>query len=79
MGIHPGAQGREFVPSTLDKIKELKKISGNVIISVDGGIKLGKALECVKAEADWIVIGSAILNTSHPEEALEAFRREIEP
>lgn len=78
MGIHPGRQGRTFIPQTLDRIKELKNLTRNVIISVDGGEKLGIASQCVKAGAELIVIGSAILNASHPKEALEAFKREIE-
>lgn len=78
MGIHPGAQGRTFIPETLDRIRELKSLTQNVIIAVDGGEKLGIASQCVKAGADMIVVGSEILNATHPKEALEAFKREIE-
>ena len=78
MGVHPGSQGREFVKGTLEKIKELKKKSRTVIISIDGGIKPGLALECAAAGADWIVIGSAILNSKHPKEMLDQFKREME-
>ncbi len=78
MGIHPGAQGRAFIKTNLDKISELKKLTKNVIISVDGGVKLGLVSECVKAGADWIVEGSAIWKSSHPKESLEALVREAE-
>ncbi len=78
MGVHPGAQGRVFEPKVLDKIKELKALRTNVIISVDGGIKLGIAGKCVKAGADMIIIGSGILHATHPKEALEAFKRELD-
>jgi ribulose-phosphate 3-epimerase len=78
MGIHPGAQGREFMPETLDKISELKTLTRDCIISVDGGMKLGLAAKCEHAGADLIIIGSAILHSSHPKEALEAFKRELE-
>ena len=78
MGVHPGAQGRVFEPNTFEKIKELKSLRGNVIISVDGGIKLGIAGKCVRAGAYMIIIGSGILHATHPKEALEAFKRELE-
>jgi ribulose-phosphate 3-epimerase len=78
MGVHPGAQGRSFEEGTLDKIRELRSLTRECIISVDGGVKLGIATKCEQAGADLIVIGSAILNSSHPKEALEAFKRELE-
>jgi ribulose-phosphate 3-epimerase len=78
MGIHPGAQGREFMPETLEKISEVKKLTRDIIVSVDGGVKLGIATKCQHAGADLIIIGSAILHSSHPKEALEAFKRELE-
>lgn len=78
MGVHPGAQGRNFEPKVLDKIKELKTLTRHAIISVDGGIKLGIAGKCVRAGADMIVIGSGILHATHPKEALEAFKRELD-
>jgi ribulose-phosphate 3-epimerase len=78
MGVHPGAQGRTFEPNTIEKIKELKSLTRSVMIAVDGGMKLGLAGKCADAGADLIVIGSAILHASHPKEALEAFKRELE-
>ncbi|HEX5429642.1 MAG TPA: hypothetical protein VFX17_01005 [Patescibacteria group bacterium] len=78
MGVHPGAQGRSFEPGTLEKIRELKSLTRDVIISVDGGVKLGIANRCEQAGADLIIIGSAILHSSHPKEALSAFKRELE-
>lgn len=78
MGVHPGAQGRPFEPSTLEKIKELKSLTRDCVVSIDGGMRLGIANKAEKAGADLIIIGSAILRSSHPKEALEAFRRELE-
>ncbi|MBX4187339.1 MAG: hypothetical protein KW802_03765 [Candidatus Doudnabacteria bacterium] len=51
MGIHPGAQGREFIHQTYDRVKELRALSKNVIISVDGGVKKTIAKKLVQAGA----------------------------
>jgi ribulose-phosphate 3-epimerase len=77
MGIHPGAQGRPFEYETLDKIKELKKLTKSVIICVDGGAKLGTAKQIAEAGADWIIAGSAIAKSEHPKEAIEELVAEI--
>ena len=78
MGVQPGAQGRTFEVSTLNKIAELKSLTTNVIIAVDGGIKLGVAGKCARSGANMIIVGSAIVHATHPKESLEAFKRELE-
>lgn len=78
MGIHPGFQGRAFIPETLEKISELKKLTKDVIIAVDGGVKVGVARKCVEAGADIIVAGSAILRSEDEEAAIEALKADIE-
>src|SRR5205823_342972 len=66
MGIHPGFQGQDFIPETIEKISRLrsKYISNgvrNLIIGVDGGINENNAKLIVDAGADYLVIGSHIL------------------
>ncbi len=78
MGVHPGAQGREFVPEVLEKVSQLRQLSKGVIISVDGGIKVGLARKLAQAGADILVAGSAILKADDEEKAIEALRHEIE-
>lgn len=78
MGIQPGFQGQPFMPSTIKKIKELRALSKNVIISVDGGIKVGVARACAKAGADILVAGSAILRSEDEEMAIEVLKADVE-
>ncbi|OGE81450.1 MAG: hypothetical protein A3H72_01275 [Candidatus Doudnabacteria bacterium RIFCSPLOWO2_02_FULL_48_8] len=78
MGIHPGAQGRPFIPETIEKVKELRALTKNVIICVDGGIKVGIARQCAKAGADILVAGSAIFRSEDEEMAIEALQADIE-
>ena len=77
MGIHPGFQGREFMPETYARIKELRVLSKNAIISVDGGVKVGIAKQCVDAGAQHIVAGSAILRAQDEHAAVEALETDI--
>ena len=78
MGIHPGFQGRAFITSTLGKIRELRALTKDVIICVDGGVRVGIARACAKAGVDYIVSGSAILRSEDKEMALEALLADVE-
>lgn len=64
MSVNPGFGGQEFIPHTLDKIRELRSLiertGSHALIEVDGGVNLetGKAL--VDAGADVLVAGSFV-------------------
>ena len=64
MSVHPGFGGQSFIPSSLDKIRQLKAMIDekglSVDIQVDGGIGLGNVEEVVKAGANIIVAGSSV-------------------
>lgn len=60
MSVHPGFQGRAFLPQSLDRLQVLRKNHPDAIIQIDGGI--GSAnIQTVRAHsADRIVVGSGI-------------------
>lgn len=64
MSVNPGFGGQSFIPSAIDKIKNLrKKIDErnlNVIIEVDGGVKTTNVKDVIEAGADLIVSGSDV-------------------
>ena len=64
MSVNPGFGGQSFIPSTIDKIKNLKaKIRErnlNVIVEVDGGVKTINVKDVIEAGADLIVSGSDV-------------------
>ena len=64
MSVNPCVGGQSFIPSALDKIKNLKeKIKErnlNVIVEVDGGVKTTNVKDVVEAGADLIVSGSDV-------------------
>ena len=78
MGIHPGAQGREFIHETYPRVRELRALRKNVIIAVDGGVKVGIAHNLAKDGADILVAGSAITQAHDYKAAIEALKMDIE-
>lgn len=62
MGVHPGFSGQTFIPETLEKIKELKKLSTSIAIEVDGGINIDNLEDVLAAGADYVVMGSSLFH-----------------
>ena len=81
MSVNPGYAGQKFIPSSIDKIKELyalREENGlSFAIAVDGGVNASNAASLAEAGADIIVSGSAIINASDPAATLAAFRKAI--
>ncbi|MCQ2597585.1 MAG: ribulose-phosphate 3-epimerase [Treponema sp.] len=66
MTVNPGWGNQKMIPSTLDKVRELKKIreakNYNYMISVDGGVNEKTLSSVVEAGTDVVVSGSAFFN-----------------
>ncbi len=69
MTINPGRLGQSFLPMSLNRIKELKKLIGSrdIKIQVDGGINVQNIKMASDAGADWAVVGRYIFNGNIPE------------
>ena len=69
MSVNPGFGGQEFIASTLEKVKkikkeiEIKKIKAD--IEIDGGINFENAKEAIKAGANILVSGSTIFKSNN--------------
>jgi ribulose-phosphate 3-epimerase len=73
MSVNPGFGGQSFIPSALDKLREVRKIiddSGyDIRLEIDGGVKADNIGEIKAAGADTFVSGSGIFggrNESDP-------------
>ena len=70
MSVNPGFGGQKFIPNTIKKIKELRKMinesSSQALIEVDGGVSEENAAELVAAGVDVLVAGSAVFGSSDP-------------
>lgn len=64
MGIeHIGFQGEPFDEKVLNQISSLRKLYPEIIISVDGGVRMETAPLLIKAGANRLVVGSFLLES----------------
>jgi ribulose-phosphate 3-epimerase len=74
MSVEPGFGGQSFLPSAIEKIKDLKAMIAQFpqppLISVDGGINAITGSACVEAGADILVVGSYLFGHSNLKERL---------
>jgi ribulose-phosphate 3-epimerase len=81
MSVNPGFGGQSFIPTTIDKIKHVKKkiiASGRDIrLEVDGGVKIDNIAEIAAAGADMFVAGSAIFSTPDYKVAIDKMRQQL--
>ncbi len=73
MSVNPGFGGQSFIPSTLPKLREARKMiddSGlDIRLEVDGGVKVDNICEIAQAGADTFVAGSAIFGAKGENDA----------
>lgn len=74
MAVNPGFGGQKFIPYTLEKIKQLRKMIDekklNVLIEIDGGVTLENASDIVKAGADVLVAGNTVFKSANQKETI---------
>ncbi|MBW2477819.1 MAG: ribulose-phosphate 3-epimerase [Deltaproteobacteria bacterium] len=79
MSVNPGFGGQAFIPSALEKVRQLRQRINNrglsIELEVDGGINLGNIRDVVAAGADVLVAGSAVFKTNNYQETIQAFRK----
>ncbi len=81
MSVNPGFGGQSFIPHTLEKCRQVRKLidaSGKDIrLEIDGGVKIDNIREVAEAGADTFVAGSAIFNTDDYKVTIDAMRAEL--
>jgi ribulose-phosphate 3-epimerase len=64
MSVNPGFGGQGFIPSALDKLRQVRKLIDNsgldIRLEIDGGVKVDNIAEIKAAGADTFVSGSGI-------------------
>lgn len=70
MSVNPGFGGQQFIPHTLDRIRELRKMIDEkglkVKIEIDGGVTVENAPAILAAGADVLVVGSTVFKSADP-------------
>ena len=70
MSVNPGFGGQKFIPYTLEKINQLRKMIDErglkVLIEIDGGVTLENASSIIAAGADVLVAGNTVFKSADP-------------
>lgn len=81
MSVNPGFGGQSFIPHTLEKLRQARKIiddsDRNIRLEVDGGVGVDNIAEIAEAGADMFVSGSAIFNQPDYKAVIDAMRSEL--
>lgn len=82
MSVNPGYGGQSFIPSSLDKLRKVRRIiddSGlDIRLEIDGGVKVDNIGDIAEAGADTFVAGSAIFGSDDYAATISAMRDELQ-
>ena len=82
MSVNPGFGGQSFIPSTLPKLREARKMidatAFPIRLEVDGGVSAANIREIAEAGADTFVAGSAIFNQPDYQAVIDKMRQELD-
>jgi ribulose-phosphate 3-epimerase len=78
MSVNPGFGGQKFIPTSVDKLRRLRRLIDErglkTRIEIDGGIDRTNIAEVAASGAEIIVAGSAVFGASDPAEAVRELR-----
>src|SRR5512135_1657202 len=85
MSVNPGFGGQAFIPHALDKLAEARRridarrkdTGREVLLEVDGGVKVDNIASVARAGADTFVAGSAIFGAKDYKSTIDAMRAEL--
>ena len=81
MSVNPGFGGQSFIPEALKKIAAVREridASGrDIMLEVDGGIKIENIAAAARAGADTFVAGSAIFGKPDYKAVIDAMRSQL--
>lgn len=78
MTVNPGFGGQKFIPYSIEKVKQLRRLIDekklSVLIEVDGGVTIENAKELVEAGADVLVAGNTVFSSKNPAETIRILK-----
>ena len=79
MSVNPGFGGQTFIPHTMQKIRDLKKMIAerglHVLIEVDGGVTIENAHGLLHAVADVLVAGNTVFKSADPKAVIQKLKQ----
>ena len=81
MSVNPGFGGQQFIPHSLEKLREARRRideSGReILLEVDGGVNTGNIAAIARAGADTFVAGSAIFGSKDYRATIQRMREAL--
>ena len=78
MSVNPGFGGQQFIPHTLEKVRQLRQQIDaqhlNTLIEVDGGVTLDNAPALIEAGAHVLVAGNTVFKSADPKATIAALK-----
>lgn len=79
MSVNPGYGGQQFIPHTMEKIKQLRKMIDErglkTLIEIDGGVALDNAAAIMAAGADVLVAGNTVFRSKDPKATIAQLKK----
>jgi ribulose-phosphate 3-epimerase len=79
MSVNPGFGGQKFIPYTLKKIEQLRRMIDDnklqVKIEIDGGVTIENAKMIMDAGADVLVAGNTVFKSKDPKATIAELKR----
>ncbi|MFM7813925.1 MAG: ribulose-phosphate 3-epimerase [Flavobacteriales bacterium] len=74
MSVNPGFGGQQFIPQTMNKLRDLaamrKESGASFLIQIDGGVNAQNAPELIEAGADVLVAGNFVFRSENPTQTI---------
>ncbi len=79
MSVNPGYGGQDFIPNSLNKVRQLVRMRSerrlDFAIEIDGGVGQENIADVARAGVDWVVAGSSVFHASDPAQAVRDMRQ----
>jgi len=79
MSVNPGFGGQQFIPNTLNKVRELRAIASllnpDLLIEVDGGVGLHNLEILIQSGANVFVAGNAVFAAASPPDMISEMKK----
>lgn len=78
MSVNPGFGGQQFIPQTIEKIKQLRGLCNEkglqTHIEIDGGVTIANAPAIIAAGADVLVAGNTVFKSADPKATIATLK-----
>ncbi|CAL4043837.1 Ribulose-phosphate 3-epimerase [Buchnera aphidicola (Tetraneura ulmi)] len=82
MSVNPGFGGQNFIPFVLKKLSFVRNLIEknklNILLAVDGGVKVENIGKIARYGADFFVIGTSLFGSKNYKLAISLMRKELE-